>query len=271
MIEVTKLIKDKVWLEIGDVLVLKEHNKCSRLGYETLSEVRLSNINWVGDNIVVHRNVSPESLKGWFVKEFSERKNNTGDQPVPDWVEVEINTHLSNGFIRLKECTPSWGLGGSNPILEWKPDMTSLMEHYKVREEFKVSGDLVEAANTVLEITPVSLIYTEEMFDAGILPEKGMLIHTQIFDNPVLVDRLSVWKSGVLIIHWIEDTEFAPMRGDLKVWDLVFPEDKKTLRETVIAAMVDKHDNMNTDYLSTEQVMEKYYDVMLEVSEGYVG
>jgi hypothetical protein len=49
-------------------------------------------------------------------------------------------------------------------------------------------------------------------------------------------------------------------------------ENKLTLKETVIAAMVECHDNINGwETTSTEDEMEKYYQVVLDVSEGYGG
>ena len=102
--------------------------------------------------------------------------------------------------------------------------------------------------------------YTEEMFNEGVLPQKGML-----HNGEKITDVSFILIEGT---HPQVLVYFASGIVDLTC--LSFPE-PLTLKETVIAAMVDKHDNMNTDYLSTEQVMEKYYDVMLEVSEVYVG
>ena len=106
-----------------------------------------------------------------------------------------------------------------------------------------------------------SITYTKEMFDKGVLPQKGMLHNGGVITD-VWCKKLTDGSFQILV-------EFK-YSGVFDLSCLVFPE-PLTLKETVIAAMVDKHDNMNTDYLSTEQVMEKYYDVMLEVSEGYVG
>ena len=106
-----------------------------------------------------------------------------------------------------------------------------------------------------------SITYTKEMFDKGVLPQKGMLHNGELI--------IDVWSKNIEYNLFQILVEFE-ISGVFDLTCLVFPE-PLTLKETVIAAMVDKHDNMNTDYLSTEQVMEKYYDVMLEVSEGYVG
>jgi hypothetical protein len=113
-----------------------------------------------------------------------------------------------------------------------------------------------------VEPTPEGvIIYTKSMFKEGVLPEKGWSHNGELI--------IKVWSKN------IDDNLFQILVEfeDSGVFDLTclsFSE-PLTLKETVIAAMVECYNNINTDYLSTEQVMDKYYDVMLEVSEGYVG
>ena len=247
MIKVLDLLKDGIWLAEGDIV-------CD--GSET---TKVNNLHWEGKTALAF--IDTGRFDGWYVKEFTKRKNTTGERPVPDWVKVDVTDNFNSKADTDLASRIDFKYSLHPADCYWKPNMEFLVEHYNKDEESTVKE----------EPTPERVIYTKEMFDKGVLPQKGMLCYTNIRDQGMLIISKVSFKIEELegqIYAIVEITFDGGIQLDLD--EVIFPE-PLTLKETVIAAMVDKHDNMNTDYLSTEQVMEKYYDVMLEVSEVYVG
>lgn len=105
-----------------------------------MSEIKIP-VSWLRDKGIYllladsHHFLGSMRGKGEFVTSFAEREN-TGKQPVPDWVPVIAITKIET-FKRLAGNRLSWALRNTGDITKWKPDAELLMEIYMAEQEKK--------------------------------------------------------------------------------------------------------------------------------------
>lgn len=187
-VKVTDLLKDGIALERDDIVVLKEHNTYSlRIGYGVNIKYPEDFSNWLGSVWLENYNSGGEFIfENWYVVEFAERNNITGEQPVPDWVAVKYNYSVlgvTQGIHEDLAGKLSWELDEWEYGEWWKPDLVALMEHYankasdeQNKEETETSKVIIsEDENYTEDSLTEAAVYTKDMFDKGILPEEGML------------------------------------------------------------------------------------------------
>lgn len=239
MIKVTDLIADGIWLAAGDVVVALKDNSFT----DADEKVSVYNENWLGEGIkdyLASNRSKGEDMDLWYVVELAERKNETGEQPVPDWVAVEYNYSVlgTQGMHKDLAGELSWDLDKWEEGEWWKPDLKALteryskMEHYsnkdseeKNKEETEESWVIVsEDENTTKNSLTEAAVYTKELFDRGILPEEGMLVNFGGDDTYIEEIRYDLEKHGGLF--------FITAGGGIGYMsELVFPAPEKSLED----------------------------------------
>lgn len=73
-------------------------------------------------------------LNSWYVTEFADREN-TGKQPVADWVPVALCDPDGNGECHSTANYIEWALRADRNISLWKPNIEALYEIYLAEQE----------------------------------------------------------------------------------------------------------------------------------------
>jgi hypothetical protein len=273
-VKVTDLLADGIMLEEGDMI----------LHLDNLLPTPLVNSRWAGqEGLSLFREaVKVGFFDGFYVTKFADRKNLCYKEPLPSWVPITY-THKSDTYKDLVGGV-CWGKKTwSNSSDTWKPDLTSLMVRYLSKPHTKSCEIGYEHLPDVHVNTPMPTvkppksstcveynlsedpIYTKEMFDKGVLPEKGMLIKIQILNEMVYVVSVCFNSNHTTVIHWkeIEEGNFTGVCGNIKLWDLVFPE--KTFMEKVVDKITPFwEDNIN---LADAGVIENTYKAFKRIEK----
>lgn len=128
-IPLEKLMKDGIALHKGDTLMRNTfHRRCSLDNPQWEGKAGLDWFNKLGGS-TVHN-----PFKDYSLISFAERKNETGKQPVPDWVGVDVKREEEDGTFLVLADELSWKLEW-NCIESWKPAFDSLYNHYNKASE----------------------------------------------------------------------------------------------------------------------------------------
>lgn len=248
MIKVTELINDGVWLSYGDKVRLLK----SKDGFGT-EVFTLTRSDWIGNRggEYLATTQGSEDLEGWYLVEFAERKNTDYVQPVPDWVAVEVKREEEPKSTLVSADEVCW-LNKFNAINTWRPDLEYLTEHYKNKDrkeswqnmqiyinnitsdsKNKEDNDSIEVIapkednNSGISTTEAP-VYTKEMLEHGMMPEREMLVC--FGGDNVVVNNIS-WSNGEQpILNGIKINTDCGGYGYLH--ELVFPETESPVEKT---------------------------------------
>lgn len=200
MINLKKLIDDGIYLADGDVLKCVS-NKIS--DFKVGEEITLINYMWLGKKILENKTILKQAAY-WEVVSFAERKNETGECPVPDWCPIlfsESGNEWSElgGDVDFNKETTNWY---DNDY--WKPNMEALVKHYNIGEEAPVeqSEDVSDESDitnkTLTELSPVLLSGAKLLCTTNAGLEKSFTVDEEYY-----------FREGVLLDDvndcWVED------------------------------------------------------------------